>query len=77
MSDMNRADTHVIAVPRDKWAVWLTGRKAARKIFTSKPDAISFARGIAKTKKIDLFIHKRDGTVEEMDTFRGIIDTIE
>jgi hypothetical protein len=66
-------DTHVIAAPRDKWAVRLTGQKIARKIFASKNDAISYARNIAKTKNNDLFVHKRDGTVEQMDTFRNAV----
>lgn len=69
MTQSSVANTHVIATTGGRWAVRLTGRQTARKVFDSQGDAVKFARDIAKLKHNNLFIHRRDGTILQMDSY--------
>lgn len=59
---------HVL--PRsDGWAVKTAGASRDTKVFNKQSQAINFAKGIAKNKESELFIHSRDGRIRERNTY--------
>jgi hypothetical protein len=61
------ADRNIHVVPhRDgRWAVKMQNEGEPIEIHTSKSDAEQVARNLAKKKKVDVIIHKADGSVQE------------
>lgn len=55
---------HVVA-HENGWAVQVENAKQPSEVFANKRDAVSRARYIAKNKKTNLIIHKKDGTIQE------------
>ena len=65
---MTKKGTHV--VPRDNgWAVRKEGASRASKIFTTQADAVKYARELAQKEKAELYVHRRDGTIRERDSY--------
>jgi hypothetical protein len=60
---------HVVANTRGGWSVRRTGSQRATKVFDNEDDAIRFAREKAREARGDLYVHRRDGTVRERDTY--------
>ena len=60
-------------VPRgDGWAVRSSGAERAVKVFETRSDAASFARGLAaRAGGGEVFVHGRDGMVTSRATYRG------
>jgi hypothetical protein len=59
---------HLIARDRDSWALHLTGAKRARHVFIFKP----YLEEIANWLQVGdtLAIHKKDGTVDRIYTYK-------
>lgn len=66
---MTKKDQHVVSNTKGGWAVRSTGSERASKVFDTQDDAIKHARHIAKKEKSDLYVHKKDGTIREKDSY--------
>jgi hypothetical protein len=64
-----KKDQHVVANPRGGWSVRHTGAARATRVFESQKDAVDYARGIARKKSSELYIHRRDGTIKEKSSY--------
>jgi uncharacterized protein YdaT len=52
-----------------KWAVKGENNNRFTKITNTQNEAITIARRIAKNQQSELFIHKKDGTIRDRDSF--------
>lgn len=66
---MAKTQKHVVPSPARGWAVKNSGSTRASKVFATQAAAISYARDAAKKEKTELFIHGRDGTIKERNTY--------
>ncbi len=61
-------EQHVVPY-KGKWATRGAGNKKVTKIHDIKKDAVHFARNIAKNQKTELVIHKKDGIIQDKDSY--------
>jgi hypothetical protein len=67
---MTRKSNHVIpSAVRGGWAVKKSGSVRISKSFDRKDEAVRFGRELSKREETELFIHKRDGTIQERNTY--------
>lgn len=64
-----KKDQHVVANPRGGWSVRHTGAARATRVFERQEDAVQYARKIARRESVELYIHRRDGTIKEKDSY--------
>lgn len=55
--------------PKGGWSVRQYGAARATRVFDQKEDAVSFAKSLARKASSELYIHRRDGTIQEKDSF--------
>lgn len=60
---------HVVPNPKGGWSVRQYGAVRATRVFDHKEDAVSFAKSLARKASSDLYIHRRDGTIQARDSF--------
>ena len=60
---------HVAVNPKGGWSVWKTGATRPARVFTTQSEAVAYARRKAKEEHGDLFVHRNDGTIREMDSY--------
>jgi hypothetical protein len=60
---------HVIHF-KDRWLVLNERSPGRRKSFEDKDGAIEHARGVARDRRFDLVVHGRDGSVQQVESFR-------
>lgn len=60
-------DIHVVPAG-ERWAVETEGAQA-RETFDTQEEAVAVGAARAKTKKVELFIHGRDGKIRERNTY--------
>ncbi len=60
---------HVIPDPNGGWKVIKSGSDRASKLFDCKAPAVHYARSLSKKHKTDLYIHKKDGSVDHRSTY--------
>lgn len=65
---MAKTSHHVVPSPSGGWSVKKSGSERASKNFAKKESAISYARGISKNQGSELYIHKKDGTIQQKDS---------
>ena len=53
----------------DRWAVQPERGKKPTSLHQTQQEAIDRATGIAKNQKSELFIHRRDGTIRERNSY--------
>ena len=66
---MSKKSQHVVSNQNGGWSVRKTGTSLASKVFSTQNDAIDYARSRAKEGKLELYIHRRDGTIRERDSY--------
>lgn len=66
---MARSNHVVTSVTNGGWAVVKSGASRASKRFRTKEEAIEFGREISKSERTVLYIHKRDGTVQNRNSY--------
>lgn len=66
---MSKLSKHVVPSTTGGWVVKNAGSGRASKVFTTQVDAVVYARAAAKRAKTELFIHGRDGTIKERNTY--------
>ncbi len=65
---MSRKTHHVVPSRNGGWNVTKGGAKKASKSFEIKREAVEYAREISKNQESELYIHKKDGTIERKDS---------
>lgn len=66
---MNKKDQHVVPSTSGGWAVRRSGSDRASKVFDTQEKAIQHARSVAKKEQAELYVHGRDGTIRERNSF--------
>ncbi len=57
-------------VPRlEGWAVKKSGASRASRVFDTQEDAIKYGRSQAKKESGVLYVHRRDGTILDRDSY--------
>jgi hypothetical protein len=54
----------VVPYPYGRWGVRRDGARKAWRIFDDPDDALRFAALLSKRKKLDITVHRRDGSVD-------------
>ncbi|MEW6338260.1 MAG: DUF2188 domain-containing protein [Acidobacteriota bacterium] len=63
-----KRDVHV--VPHgDRWAVKREGSQRSSKVTDTKREAEGRGRDLARKNKVELVIHRRDGTIQDSDSY--------
>jgi len=65
---MAKRNQHVVPLGNG-WAVKREGSRRFTVITETQKDAITVARGIAKSNKSEIVIHGRDGKIRDKDSF--------
>lgn len=66
---MTRNTQHVVKNPKGGWSVKKGGALRATKTFDTQKEAISYARELSKNQGSELYVHKRDGTIQSKDSY--------
>ena len=65
---MARKSQHVVPASKGGWNVKKAGATRATKHFNRKEDAVKYAREVSKNSQSELYIHKKDGTIQKKDS---------
>jgi len=65
---MARVSHHVVPAPRGGWSVIKGGSDRASKHFDIKEAAVSYARDVSRKQGSELYIHRKDGTIQQKDS---------
>ena len=61
---------NVHVVPKDgQWAVKREKANRSTRVVDTQKEAISIARELAKNSESEMFIHRKDGTIRERNTY--------
>jgi hypothetical protein len=66
---MTKVTKHVVPNPSGGWSVKSSGATRAAKTFTTQQQAIVFGRDSAKKTSTELYIHGRDGTIKNKNSY--------
>ncbi len=66
---MARKTQHVVPNSEGTWSVKKGGSSKATKNFENKTDAVAFGREVAMNQKAELVIHKKDGTIQNSNSY--------
>ena len=67
---MSKNSNHVVpSKEKGGWAVKKSGVANAGKLFDKKEDAVKYARELSKKEETQLYIHKRDGLIQERSSY--------
>jgi hypothetical protein len=59
----------VVASPKGGWRVLRSGAARATRVFENKEDAVGFAEKLARKDSAQLYVHRRDGTIQKRDSY--------
>lgn len=60
---------HVVPRPKGEWAVRNSGASRATKVFETQKEAIKFGREAARKDGVEFYVHRKDGTIRERDSY--------
>lgn len=66
---MVKKANHVVPSKSRGWAVRKSGAIRATRSFETKKEAIEYARSISRKEKTELYIHKKDGTIQNRNSY--------
>lgn len=66
-----KVSNHVVPVKDKRWVVKKSGTTRASRSFETKKQAIQYGQKISKKEKSELYIHKKDGTVQEKNSYNN------
>ncbi len=66
---MSKKSAHVVPNPNGGWAVRRAGAARASRTFATQNDAEDYARDFAKKEHLELYIHRRDGTIRAKNSY--------
>lgn len=65
---MTKDNIHI--VPHENgWAIEKEQSERASRIMPTKEKAVEIGREMAKTQRVELVIHKKDGTIQDKDSY--------
>jgi hypothetical protein len=65
---MAKKSNHVVP-SSSGWAVKKSGSERASKTFCTKEKAINYGRELSKNEKTELYIHKRNGMIQNKNSY--------
>jgi hypothetical protein len=65
LSRVTRKSQHVVSRSNGSWSVRAGGSAKVSRTFPRKADAIDYGRVVARDKHAELYIHTRDGRIQE------------
>ena len=65
---MAKKTNHVVP-SSSGWSVKKSGSSKASRIFSDKERAVDYARKLSKSEKTELYIHKRNGTIQDKRSY--------
>lgn len=66
---MSKNQKHVVPNTSGGWAVKNAGASRASKVFSTQSAAIEYGRESARKSHSELFVHARDGTIRERNSY--------
>ena len=67
---MSKRSNHVVpSKERGGWAVQKSGSTRASKSFDRKEDAVKYGRELSRREETELYIHKRDGRIQDRNSY--------
>ena len=69
VDEMSKSGRHVVPKPQGGWSVRKSGAARATRVFDTRQEAESFARNLAKKEHGELYIHRKDGTIRQRDSY--------
>lgn len=60
---------HVVSRQDGSWSVRKAGAERATRAFATQSDAVAYARELVKKGGGELYVHRKDGTIREKDTY--------
>jgi Uncharacterized protein conserved in bacteria (DUF2188) len=66
---MSKPSKHVIPNASGGWAVKNSGAVRASRTFDTQSEAIAYGRNAAKSSHSELYIHGRDGTIKNKNSY--------
>lgn len=66
---MSKVSKHVVPNPAGGWAVKNSGATRASRTFDTQADAVKYGRTTAKKSHAELYIHGRDGTIKDKNSY--------
>lgn len=66
---MSKTNKHVVPSPSGGWAVKNSGAVRASKTFGTQAEAIDYARTVAKRDSSELYVHGKDGTIKNKNSY--------
>ena len=66
---MSKTSKHVVPSPSGGWAVRNTGATRASRTFDTQTEAVKYGRTVAKKEHSELYIHGRDGTIKNKNSY--------
>jgi Uncharacterized protein conserved in bacteria (DUF2188) len=66
---MAKKTHHVVPNPSGGWSVKKGGASRASKVFKTQVDAVDYAKDQAKKAHSELYVHRKDGTIRERDSY--------
>lgn len=60
---MSKETYHIIPNPHGGWSIKRGGATRAVKRFETKEDAVEYSRDLIAGQEVELFVHRKDGTV--------------
>ena len=61
---------HVVESSDGRWSVRAFGASRSSKTFRRQADAVAYAKKLARKNASEIYVHNRDGTIRERDSFR-------
>ena len=67
---MAKKSNHVIpSKEKGGWAVKKSGSTKSSRSFDKKSEAVEYGRKLSRREKTELYIHKRDGTIQDRNSY--------
>ncbi|WP_228235695.1 DUF2188 domain-containing protein [Allomuricauda sp. M10] len=67
---MAKKSNHVVpSSEKGGWAVKKSGSTRVSKSFDRKSDAVKYGRELSKKEKTELYIHKKDGRIQDRNSY--------
>ena len=66
---VRKKSNHVVPSKDKGWAVKKSGASKASKKFETKEKAVKYAKDISKREKTELYIHKKDGRIQNKNSY--------
>lgn len=67
---MGKKSNHVVpSKEKGGWAVKKSGSTRVSRSFDRKSDAVLYGRQLSRKEKTELYIHKKDGTIQDRNSY--------